>query len=174
MTSNNESITIRIDKKLVNRLKRICEEKKMSVNTLCNQILTQYDQWHAHAAKAGMHYYSREFVRLVTDTLSREQLAALARDVAVREIKSRVLLLKGEFTLSAFLDTFVRWLSASNLQFRHEIEDHTHMFVIVHEIGEKWSIYLAEYLHSAIKQFNCREYHIDYTNNTVMLKIDVP
>jgi hypothetical protein len=48
-----ETITLRLEKKILAKLHRESEQNQTSLNTLSNQIFRQHIDWHSKAAEAG-------------------------------------------------------------------------------------------------------------------------
>ena len=56
----NESVTFRIDSRKLETLRADAEENQVSLNTLVNQVLTNYIEWDMVAAKAGYAVFQNE------------------------------------------------------------------------------------------------------------------
>lgn len=57
--SESESITFRVERNVLDKLRAEAERKMESVNILGNQIFKEYVYWHSPAAEAGMMYMSK-------------------------------------------------------------------------------------------------------------------
>src|SRR5215469_5036685 len=68
--SESESITFRVERNVLEKLRAEAERKMESVNILGNQIFKEYVYWHFPAVEAGMMYVSKKnLVRIVSDIL---------------------------------------------------------------------------------------------------------
>ena len=78
------------------------------------------------------------------NNLSREQIVQLAEYMVKKEIKDIVLILKKEYTVTSFLGTIESWSKASEFPFIYEDSKSSHKYVISHEMGKNWSLYLQQ------------------------------
>ena len=51
--SKSESVTFRIDSKVLKNLRHEAEQKDVMTNTLVNQIIKDHLNWHSNGAKVG-------------------------------------------------------------------------------------------------------------------------
>ena len=65
--SESESITFRVERNVLDKLRSEAERKMESVNILENQILKEYVYWHSPAAEAGMMYTSKKNLVRIMD-----------------------------------------------------------------------------------------------------------
>ncbi len=68
--SESESITFRIPAKLLNELRREAEKKQVSLNTLTNQIFTDYVVWHTYAKQTGLFYVPKPLISRTANELT--------------------------------------------------------------------------------------------------------
>jgi len=57
-------------------------------------------------------------------------------------MRDAIIFIKGKLDIDSFLHALDLWVGASHLPFRHIVKDGTHRYIIHHELGRKWSIYL--------------------------------
>src|SRR5919112_916723 len=69
-----ESLTCRIDKTILNKLKNEAQQKEISVNTLINQTLRHHFDWHSNAAKAGFIPVRRSLIIKLMEQVSDEDI----------------------------------------------------------------------------------------------------
>ena len=103
----SESITLRFDRVILNDLRQESEQKMESLNTLINQIVKSYINWHNLAAKAGLTYFSKALVVRMVDSLTDEQIVKLAEDYAKYQANEEMHMLRLEYTLSSFIEGLV-------------------------------------------------------------------
>jgi len=70
---NKKSITLSVEKGVLDELQQEAEQKMESVNTLVNQIMKSYLQWHKPARKAGLGYVSKVLMAKSINHLTDEQ-----------------------------------------------------------------------------------------------------
>jgi hypothetical protein len=171
----SESVSFRIDSKLLRNLRSEAEQKDISTNTLVNQIIKEHLNWHSNAAKAGFIAVRRPFVTRVINNLSEQEIIFLAEYVAKSANKDAVLLLKKEYTIESALDFLETWIKISGYPYRHEVTNSgqkSHLYVIQHDMGMKWSIYLANLYQFLFDELGeKKKIEFDKTENTVAFKI---
>ena len=74
----SESVTFRINSKVLNNLRREAEQKDISTNTLVNKLIKDHLNWHSKAAKAGFISVRRPFVSKVIKYLPEQEIISLA------------------------------------------------------------------------------------------------
>jgi hypothetical protein len=173
----SESVTFRIDSKVLKNLRHEAEQKDISTNTLVNQIIKDHLNWHSNAAKAGFISIRRPFVSKVIKHLPEQEIISLAEYVAKTINKDSILLMKNEYTIKSALDFLESWIKISDYPYRHEETNNVqnkHSYVIQHDMGMKVSLYLAtlcQFLFDELGQ-NKRRIEFDKTENTLAFTID--
>jgi hypothetical protein len=88
------------------------------------------------------------------------------------------LFLKKEYDIKSTLDFLAIWIKLSGYLYRHEETNkdgqNMHSYVIQHDMGKKWSIYLAnlyQFLFDELGE-NKRRIEFDKTENTLAFTID--
>jgi hypothetical protein len=111
--------------------------------------------------------------------LSEQEIISVAENVAKNTNKDTILLLENEYTMKSALDFIENWIKISGYKYKHhEFNDgqNRHMYVIQHDMGIKWSIYLTNLYQSLfddIKKDNKRKIEIEKTENTLAFTVDV-
>ncbi len=75
-----ESITLRVEKNIMDELRDEADQRMESLNTLANQVLKAYVTWHKPAAKAGNHYVPKTLLADIFETLTEEQISQVAEN----------------------------------------------------------------------------------------------
>jgi hypothetical protein len=170
----SESVTFRIDSKVLKNLRHEAEQKDISTNTLVNQIIKDHLNWHSNAAKAGFISVRRPFVSKVIKHLPEQEIISLAEYVAKTINKDSILLM---MTIKSALDFLESWIKISDYPYRHEETNNgqnKQSYVIQHDMGMKVSLYLAtlcQFLFDELGQ-NKRRIEFDKTENTLAFTID--
>jgi predicted HicB family RNase H-like nuclease len=172
----SESATFRIDSKALKSLRHEAGQKDISTNTLVNQIIKDHLNWHSNAAKAGFIAVRRPLISKLINNLSEQEIISLAEYVAKAANKDVILLMENEYTIKSVLDFLEYWVKISGYAYRHEETNNgqnKHSYVIQHDMGKKWSIYLA-----SLYQFLFDELEVNIqiefykTENTLAFMID--
>ena len=173
----SESVSFRIDSKVLKNLRREAEQKDISTNTLVNKLIKDHLNWHSTAAKAGFISVRRPFVSKVIKYLPEQEIISLAEYVAKTTNKDSILLMRNEYSIKSSLDLLESWIKICDYPYRHEETNNgktKHLYVIQHDMGMKESIYLA-----ALSQFLFDEFGqnkkiaFDNTEHTLAFTIDI-
>jgi hypothetical protein len=166
-----EGVSFRLGKSLLNELRREAEQRQISLNTFASQILAQYMNWHFNAPKTGWIPIQREMLRKLMDNTGDEEIRTLADYIARNPMQELILLLRREYDFATFLDVMEAWLKVSQFPYNHSNIDEKHVFVIQHDLGHKWSNYMAQLFHTACEELASRP-EIQITDNSIILKVD--
>ncbi|MGB7678897.1 MAG: hypothetical protein WBL49_08810 [Nitrososphaeraceae archaeon] len=174
-----ETTTFRFDSETMKSLRDEAKQKDISTNTLLNQIVKVHLKWHANASNAGFIAVRRLLITSLISHLSEQEIISVAENVAKNTNKDTILLLENEYTMKSALDFIENWIKISGYKYKHhEINDgqSRHMYLIQHDMGIKWSIYLTnlyQFLFDDVKKDNKRKIEIEKTENTLAFTVDV-
>jgi hypothetical protein len=170
-----ESITFRLDSTTLNRLRNEARQRDISVNTFVSQILKQHMEWHLNAARAGFLYVRKGLVVKLLDKYTDDEIKMLAADMAANSNKRFLLMLNNEYSVQSALEFIEMWIKMAGYPYRHEISSHNkgrHSFVIQHEMGAKWSLYLSELYRNMFEGFGLGKVIFDITDTTLSFTVD--
>ena len=170
--NQSESITFRLDSIILNKLHREAEEKDISVNTLVSHIIRRHIDWHSNAAKAGFVTIRKGLLSNLLNRLTEKETASTAEYTAKNEIKDFVLLLRNEYTIESVLNVIETWNKISGYPYRHDVNYSRHSYVISHDVGKNWSLYLAELYRSLFEEFGLKKVKFDINDNTLAFVVD--
>jgi hypothetical protein len=78
-----------------------------------------------------------------------------------------------EYTIKSGLDFIEYWIKISGYPYRHEESENRHAYVIQHDMGKKWSIYLASLYQFLFDELGVKKkIEFDKTKNTLAFTID--
>ncbi|WP_144729887.1 hypothetical protein [Candidatus Nitrosocosmicus arcticus] len=189
--TKSEGITFRIPSDSAFKLRQEAEKKQISLNTLVNQILREFVEWHNFAKHSDLSYLSKSLFSAILNELTEERISQIAEDYVKREYKDLVLLLEDEFTLDTILELKENWARVSGMPYKYDLissntDDSSmknqnmnenaitaHKFTIQHDMGAKYSLLLKE-----IDRFLFAKFHVktnfETTDNTIIITIDQP
>ncbi len=170
---DTESITFRLDLNILKALRSEAGQKDISMNTLVNQIIKQHIMWHRNASKAGFVATRKSFLAKIIDSISEEKISTISNEVATRETKDFVLLLRNEYSIETALSVAESWIKNSGFAFRHENTEALHSYVIQHDMGKKMSIYFAEFYRNLFNDFGISNMQFDLTEKSIMFVVDI-
>jgi predicted DNA-binding ribbon-helix-helix protein len=170
---DTESITFRLERQILNKLRHEAAQKDVSINTLVSQIIKQHGEWHSNAAKAGFVSVRKGFLTRLMEKLPEQEVSFITEQIAKKETKDFVMLLRNEYTLESALSVLECWVRICGFPFRHENTDTIHSYVIQHEMGKKMSNYTAELYRNLFHEFFLKKVHFDLTDNAVSFVVDL-
>ena len=165
-----EGITFRIPSSSINQLREESKKKQVTLNTLVNQIIKDHLDWHTYAAQARMFPVPRSTFSRLIDNLTEEELSKFAVTIAKKDFVDIGLLLKGEFTLTSFLNILENWLRISSFAYKHEVTNEVHNFVIQHDMGRNYSLFMRDIIEYILEEMFEIKSDFTITDNTVVFK----
>lgn len=179
-TSNksNESITFRLDSSILARLREEASGKDISVNTLVSKIAKDHVSWHSIAPRAGFISVRKALISKLLEKYGDDEIGEIAASVSRTSTKDVFLLLRNEYSLETGIDVLETWLKMSGYAYNHSIKQIDagtfHSFVVQHDMGTKWSLYLAELFKAAVQDFGgISDLVFDLTPNTLAFRIHI-
>jgi hypothetical protein len=169
-----ETITLRLEKKILVKLRRESEQNQTSLNTLANQIFRQHIDWHSKAYKAGYVPLQKPVIIKLLDRLSEEDVIRVAEEVSKDMFKDVMLLLRDENDLVSTLNVIETWVRVSGFPYKIEVDDdkEVYSYVIQHDMGKKFSLLLATRARVILERLE-KQGNFIVTDNTIVLKVDV-
>jgi hypothetical protein len=168
-----ETITLRLEKKILTKLRRESEQNQTSLNTLANQIFRQHIDWHSKASKAGYVPLQKPVIIKILDRLSEEDVIRAAEDVSKDMFKDVLLLLRDENDLVSTLNVIETWVRVSGFPYKLEVDEEkeVYSYVIQHDMGKKFSLLLATRARVILERLG-KQGSFVVTDNTIVLKVD--
>jgi len=173
-SKKTETTTFRLEKDNLDDLRKTSETQKITLNSLINQIISQFVKWDSRAPKAGLVPLPKVLLVKIMDKLTKEQINQIAQYMVDKEIKDIILILRNEHNIITFLDVVESWAKTSDFPFEHEEENGTHKYVISHNMGKKWSLYFEQVFKLMFEQLEITKAEFDTTENTLVFTIYEP
>lgn len=169
----SESITLRFDKCVLDELREEAEQRMESVNTLLNQIVKSYVNWHKPAKNAGLLYINKILYRELVENLSDEQIQEIPRNFVKMYFKDTIEMLEREASISSYINLLIKWIELSGFNYRVD-EDHEYIiYKIQFEMGRKFSQFIGNMIKDSIEQLgenNINNVNIEFTDHLVIIK----
>jgi hypothetical protein len=169
--ADKENITFRLDKDMLDRISLEAEQKGVSMNSVAQNIISEYYDWSAYAPKAGMIPIHKTVLGMMVDKLPEKDIIEIADLFGKVKAKNMILILRNDYNARAFLDVFESWLKSSSVSFTKNINHDTEVYTVTHELGTKWSTYLSHMLQGVFNDMGLNEVTIEKTDDIVMFKI---
>jgi hypothetical protein len=149
------------------------QSKKISVvNTLVSHIIRRHIDWHSNAAKAGFVTIRRGLLSSLINRIPEKEISSIAEYIAKNETKDFVLLLRNEYNIESALDVIETWIKISDYPYRHEVNSTRHSYVIQHDMGKNWSLYIAELYRFLFGEFGLKNVEFDLSDNSLHFIVD--
>ena len=168
-----ESLTLRIEKEMLDDLRKESEQKTVSINTLTNQIIKSYIKWYSPAQRAGIMFVPKSLLIPIIDNFAEYQMERLADQFRKSGYEETLLMMSKEYSLPVILDLFDSWLNVSNMQFDRESSEGSLTYIINHGLGKKWSLFLEKVFWYIVKDLGITGARFDVTDGTVTIKINL-
>ena len=169
--ADKENITFRLDKDMLDRISLEAEQKGVSMNSVAQNIISEYYDWSAYAPKAGMIPIHKTVLGMMVDKLPEKDIIEIAELFGKVKAKNMVLILRNDYHARAFLDVFESWLKSSSVSFTKHVNHGAEVYTVTHELGIKWSTYLSCMLRVIFDDMGLNEVTIEKTDDIVMFKI---
>lgn len=170
--SASETVTVRINKYYMKRLREGSAEKEISLNTLMSQIVKHHIYWHSIAPKAGFISVRKALITKVFERFTEQEVAELGREIARANTKDLLLLVGNNYNLIAALEMIEAWIRTSGFTYERQLYGNKYSCAIEHGMGKKWSLYLSEVYRGIFEEFNLKA-HFDSTDNTFRFEIEM-
>ena len=171
LTKKTSTITFRIDEKYEKKLRKEAEEKRISLNTLANQIFGDHVELDQYMKKFGMIEMSKGSFRELLNSLDEKNIINFAKSIGSKEPKDFILFKWKELSRQSISD-FIK------MYFEHcgygtcdmEASDSTSIVSVHHQFGKNGSIFLKAFLEAIIQSTLEKEGNVLTTENSVTLK----
>jgi hypothetical protein len=124
-----------------------------------------------NAPKAGLIPLSKSAITMLLDGKTHEEIKKIA-DSSAKDFSDIIVLLRGELTVEASVDVLESWLKTTDFNFTRSILEDKMVFVIRHEMGRKWSVFLSECLRSAMEQLE-QNIKLEISDNNIAIELDL-
>ncbi len=171
METTTESITFRINNEILDKLRIESKKKQISLTTLVNQIFIQHVSWNTSAADAGFIPILKNSLSSMLKKITDDEIKQIALDCAKNNSKDVVLSLRQEYNISTVLELIETWAKNSGYHYKQTKQDNKISFVIQHDLGKKWSLYLSTIWGHIFENFAQQKIDFDITSNTIAFTI---
>jgi hypothetical protein len=146
------TVTYRVPEKIVQTLESESNNKKISQNVLVNQIFEKYVRWDRFSDKIGMIPVPKDILQQLGDGMDGKDINMIV-DVLKPVIKNHVMFIKGKYDLKRCIETLEDYIRATGMSSDHRIEGSLHHFIIQHELGMTWSLFVEQLLKEIFHEF---------------------
>ncbi|MFQ5941559.1 MAG: hypothetical protein ACE5KA_07680 [Nitrososphaerales archaeon] len=159
------NLSVNVDNDILNKLKSYSEKQNTSLDTLVNQILSDYITWSISAAKAGWVPVQKALLIALADTVDKKKLSDIASKMAKNATKDSLVpsFLPSSLVPSSLpsvntkeLITFLRnRAKVAGFSYEEKEEGGHIKFIMQHDMGMKWSLIFKSFYQSVFDDLNC-------------------
>ena len=153
-------------------LRRLSEQRRISVNVLTNQIIMAYLETNEVLSRLRWAILPRSVFRKALDVVTKEQVMEMGK-LSGEAWKEISMLLYGSFELKEFiplLDMRSKLLPSFEYSVK-ETGDNKLSVIVTHDLGPNGSIYWSEVVGSALTSMGILRPTFDLTNSTISFKL---
>lgn len=170
-TEKTESITLRLDKRVLDKLRSYSQIEKTSINSVVNQFLQHSVDWDILAAGTGWIPIPKNILVAILDKLDDKTIVEVATKLGQTVPKDILLSMKGNSTIRDWVAILRSRARAAGFHYNEEEEKGKTKFITQHDMGIKWSKYFKTYYESAFNALGCHAEFV-FTDNALVFKMD--
>lgn len=167
-----ETITARVNKKTLDKLRSYAKSENTTINSAINQLLSHAVDWDVVAAKTGWVPIPKDILMAYFEKMDDNTIIEVADQTGKNVPKDMLLAMRGQIDVKEWVSILRSRAKAAGFHFSEIVEDDFVKFVMKHDMGVKWSIYFQSYYDSAFRALGA-PVECSLTNNTVSYKISI-
>ena len=168
---STKGVTFRLSKEKLEHLRNAADARTISPNTLFNQIIKSYLDWHSMAADAKLYYLPKSFLIRLLNELTNDELNELAMETAKNDLVDVCLFLRGGFNIASISEIAQTWLRIAQMSHRIEVTGNIYQIIIEHDMGRKYSYLIKEISRYLLEVAFETKSSCDVTENAIIVKI---
>lgn len=161
------SISFRIPEDIAEAFGIDADISNISSSTSLTQILRHHVGYDGNVGKAGLIAFPRSLLVTLMDIYPEEMIITMADHVSKDVMTDMMIALQNEYSIESFLHMIESWARVSHIPFTRETNGDLNTFVIQHNMGKNWSLYLSHLYKNVIEELIQRKVSIDTTNNSI-------
>lgn len=169
--SPTEHVTFRISKKILQELKEISADEKISLNTLTNQILNSHLKWDLHAPEVGWVVMLKSAVTELIKKADDQTIIKIAKESAETGAKEIALYMRGNYGIEEWLSILKDRAKMSGFNLKEYSDKNGKKIVMHHEMGEKWSLFFKTYYETVFYDLGVKV-RTEITENSIILFLE--
>lgn len=164
------SMSFRIPEDVGEALETDAQINNTSPSTLLTQILNHHTGYDGNAGRAGLIAFPKSLLVKLMDGYSEEKVIAIAYHMSQDVMTDMMAILQNDYSIESFLQTIESWARVSHIPFTRETKGNLNTFVIQHNMGKNWSLYLSHLYKNVIEELAQRKASVVTTNNSVRIR----
>ena len=148
------TLSLRIDSELYEKLKNESTEKGISINSLVMSMIQKHMAWDIFAQELGFTSISKRTVKQLFEQIPEENLKEIAKDTGFGKMKELILLMFGKIDFQTIIDVIKIRASLHGMVNHRIASNEVHIITIHHGINQKFSYFLAEIFKAIAEEYN--------------------
>ena len=169
--SSSDHVTFRIKSEVLDDLKSISREEKLSLNTIVNQIFESHLNWDVHAAEVGWVVMLKVGLVELIKHVDKETVSKIAKETAEAGSKEIALYMRGKYGIAEWISIIKDRAKMSGFKIKEYRNDDKIKLVLYHDMGENWSVFFSTYHETVFYELGVT-IKSDYTENSVVLELE--
>jgi hypothetical protein len=145
-------ITVRVNRKVKDDIANMADSNSMNLSSLVNKILTEYTEWGRYSNELDFVTLNSDILKKIFDSIEESKLSGITPSSS-RYFLNICEFIHGESDFDKFITVFNHWLNYSNFNFRYLVNNDSQKYVINHNGGTNFSIFLTNTISSNIENF---------------------
>lgn len=171
-SKKTSTLTFRLDEKFEKALRKEAENKRISLNTLANQIFGDHVEFQKFLKKFGIISMSKGGFKVLLDTISEKELITVAKEIGSKEPKDFILFKWKEINSDSVSEFIKMYFEHCGYGICDIYSDEGRKQISIHhDFGKKGSVFLEHFLHALIQSSLDRDCKIVKTDNSVNLSL---
>lgn len=158
-------ITFRLDEEVTMKLRKESKSKEVSTNTLVNQALKQFLDWHVFQPHIGLVSINKHVLVKIFENLNEKEIIEMASTIGKEDVCTISLFMKGKINVNSFMSWFEMLMLNSSIKVSHSFDGYTHTYVMKHDLGKNWSLYHKIILGLVFEELFGKEINIEHNKS---------
>ncbi len=171
MKNKTSIVSVRVTEDIKNKLEAESKLHSITLNALIGQIITKHVSWDRFVQDIGFVSITRQFFRATLNYIDDEIIKTIAVSTCRSALRDAMLFVTGKVSVPSFIEILDLWLTNSSIPFRHYSENGIDKYIIQHELGNKWTIYLVTVISSMLNEMGYKMDKQEVTEQTIAFQI---
>lgn len=165
-----ETVTFRLAENITDAIHIESKSRVTSINHLANIILRRYMENNILESHMGIMFLTKPVAVELFKKKSEKEVIDVAKNIAKNSISNSLLFTSGKIDLKVFLQWLERQFNERPFNFRHLIEHNHHIYIIRHELGFKYSLYLKTIIEEFLKDYLEKEPNFTISDEVLVFR----
>lgn len=147
-------ISIRINEDEKNILNLESDLGGITLNALIGKVISRHVRWDRFSREMDNVSINKKTLAHLLNNCESTNFQTLCATNPIISMKDAILFSKGEVTLENFMSVLDMWLDSSNISYRHISEEGFDKYIIKHDLGNNFSIFIESLITKGLQDFD--------------------